>query len=609
MTSGRNRSVFWNGRFPVAISVAVLLAVAAVSEAVTTPGFYTVTPCRVVDTRNPAGPWGGPALQANSDRSFVVAGKCGIPSTAEVVTLNVTVTQATAGGDLRLYPGGASLPMATAINYGAGKTRANNGTLALGPNGDLLVHCDQSSGSVHMILDVSGYLETTIPVGGGGGAVWTKWYGGSGEDDGKAVAVDSSGNVAVAGNYQGIVDFGVGSMTSYTMPGNGPTADAFVARYTSSGAVSWARGMGGDNSDAAMGVAMGSSGDVVVTGYQLSTSADYGGGLLGNRGGSDMFLAKYAGASGGYLWAKTIGGTGYDSGTSVAVDSGANVYVTGYFDLSVDFGGGALSSAGGRDAFLVKYSSAGAHLWSKRFGSTGQDSGSSVAVDSSGNVFVAGTFTGSINLGGTTLTSAGGADIFVAKFSATGQHLWSKAFGGTSTDAVRGIAVDGAGDVVLTGQFLNTINFGGPALTSAGFEDIFLAKLSGAAGAHLWSKRFGSDSTTDAGYGVAVDSTGNVAMTGYYGPSADFGGGIIIAQAYDIFVAKYSSTGGYISARRYGDPPGNYDGQFGNAIAMSGGGSIYITGHFVGTLTFGAGGQKTSTQFGGNDAFLASIGP
>jgi hypothetical protein len=231
-----------------------------------------------------------------------------------------------------------------------------------------------------------------------------------------------------------------------------------------------------------------------------------------------------------------------------------------------------------------------------------------VAVDASGNVFVAGTFNGSINLGGTTLTSAGGVDIFVAKFSATGAHLWSTSFGGTSTDAVRGMAVDGAGDVVLTGQFLNTISFGGAALTSAGFEDIFLAKLSGAAGAHLWSKRFGSNATTDAGYGVAVDSSGNVAMTGFYGPSADFGGGIIIAQSYDIFVAKYDSAGGYISSRRYGDPPGLYDTQFGDAIAMSGGGSMYITGHFVGTLNFGVGGQATSGQFDGNDAFFASIG-
>jgi hypothetical protein len=501
--------------------------------------------------------------------------------------------------------------MATAINYGAGKTRANNGIHTLGPAGDVVVHCDQAESSVHVILDVNGYFETTgNPVGGG--SVWTKWYGGSGQDVGKSVAVDSSGNAVVAGNYQGIVNFGAGAMTSYVVPGNGPTEDAFVARYSASGAVAWSRGMGGDNSDSATGVAVSSAGDVVVTGYQLSTSADYGAGLLTNRGGSDIFLARYAGASGGYLWAKTIGGTGYDSGMGVAVDGGGNVYVIGYFDVSasgVDFGGGALSSAGGRDAFLVKYSSAGAHLWSKRFGSTGQDSGSSVAVDSSGSVFVAGTFNGSIDLGGGSLTSAGGSDIFVAKFSATGQHLWSKGFGGTSTDAARGIAVNGTGDVVLTGQFLNTINFGGSALTSAGYEDIFLAKLSGAAGGHLWSKRFGSASTTDAAYGVAVDTAGNVAIAGFYGQSVDFGGGIIIAQAYDIFVAKYNSAGAHISSRRFGDPPLAYDGQFGDAIAMSGGGTIYIGGHFVGTLTFGAGGQGTSTQFGGNDGYLASIGP
>jgi hypothetical protein len=89
----------------------------------------------------------------------------------------------------------------------------------------------------------------------------------------------------------------------------------------------------------------------------------------------------------------------------------------------------------------------------------------------------------------------------------------------------------------------------------------------------------------------------------------DFGGGAILAQVYDIFVAKYSSAGAYLSARRYGDPAGLFESQYGDAIAMNGSGNVYITGHFVGTLDFGAGKTATSLFAGGSDAYVASVGP
>jgi hypothetical protein len=121
--------------------------------------FYTVTPCRVVDTRNPTGAYGGPALSANSDRTFMLGGRCGIPSDAKSAFLNVTVTQASAPGDLRLYPGGTPVPLASAINYRAGETRANNAATPLGSSGSLAVRCDQSSGNVQAIIDVTGYFQ------------------------------------------------------------------------------------------------------------------------------------------------------------------------------------------------------------------------------------------------------------------------------------------------------------------------------------------------------------------------------------------------------------------------------------------------------------------
>jgi hypothetical protein len=121
--------------------------------------FYTVTPCRVLDTRNPTGPYGGPALSPNSDRTFTLGGQCGIPSTARAVLLNLTVTQPSATGSLRLYAGGTPLPLASAINYRAGQTRANNEASPLGSSANLAVHCDQPTGNVQVIIDVNGYFQ------------------------------------------------------------------------------------------------------------------------------------------------------------------------------------------------------------------------------------------------------------------------------------------------------------------------------------------------------------------------------------------------------------------------------------------------------------------
>lgn len=121
--------------------------------------FYTLTPCRVVDTRNASGPWGGPAMAGLSDRSFVMTGRCGIPLTAKALSINLTITQPTAAGSLRLYPGGTSATSASTINYRAGQTRANNAMALLGAGGSLGVRCDQTSGTVHAIIDVNGYFE------------------------------------------------------------------------------------------------------------------------------------------------------------------------------------------------------------------------------------------------------------------------------------------------------------------------------------------------------------------------------------------------------------------------------------------------------------------
>ena len=118
---------------------------------------HTLTPCRVLDTRRPAGPLGGPALAANATRLFNVAGTCGIPPTALAIEVNVAVTGPSAAGNLAVFPGGLSLPLVSTINYRANQSRSNNAVVGLGA-GTLEIYCAQGSGTTHVILDVSGYF-------------------------------------------------------------------------------------------------------------------------------------------------------------------------------------------------------------------------------------------------------------------------------------------------------------------------------------------------------------------------------------------------------------------------------------------------------------------
>jgi hypothetical protein len=127
--------------------------------AVTTASFFTLAPCRLVDTRGSAGPLGGPALIAGVTRRFTATGHCGIPSTAKALSVNVTTTQTIAAGDLRLFPVGIPMPATSAINYRAHQTRANNAVMQLGTDGDLQVFVDQPAGTVQLIVDVNGYFQ------------------------------------------------------------------------------------------------------------------------------------------------------------------------------------------------------------------------------------------------------------------------------------------------------------------------------------------------------------------------------------------------------------------------------------------------------------------
>ncbi len=363
----------------------------------------------------------------------------------------------------------------------------------------------------------------------------------------------------------------------------------------------WATRFGDAAAQFGWSVAVDAAGNAVIVG-EMEGTVDFGGGPLASAGSSDLVVAKLDGATGALLWAKHFGNASLQAAQAVAVDANGGVLLTGYFQGSVNFGGGALASAGGADIFVAKLDGvAGAHVWSKRLGSATDDQlGLAIAADPMGNALVTGSYDGTVNFGGAALVSAGGADIFVAKYdAATGAHVWSKRFGDAAlVQAGRAITADGDGNVIVTGGFEGTVNFGGAALASAGDSDAFLLKLD-PAGAHLFSARFG-DALYQVGRGVRADAAGNIVLVGDFEGSLDAGSGALAnAGNYDIFAALFDPTGAHLYSVSFGSP--GYDAV--SAVDLSGG-FVGLTGYLDGIAHLGA---ITVPNTGGRDIFTAKL--
>ena len=318
-----------------------------------------------------------------------------------------------------------------------------------------------------------------------GDFVWAKRMGGTGADEGRGIALDSAGNVYTTGRFEGTVDFDPGAGT-FTLTSAGDN-DIFVSKLDSEGNFLWAKAMGGTSGDEGRGIALDSAGNVYTTGrFEGTADFDPGTGTfnLTSAGGLDIFVSKLD-SEGNFAWAKAMGGTHYDLGYGIAVDSVDNVYIVGAFGGTADFDPGAgtfnLTSADWNDIFVSKLDSAGNFVWAKGMGGTHDDYGFGIAVDSASNVYTTGRFSDTVDFdpgaGTFNLTSAGGDDIFVSKLDSAGDFVWAKGMGGTGY----GIAVDSAGNVYTTGSFISTADFDPEAcafnLTSAGIGDIFVSKL------------------------------------------------------------------------------------------------------------------------------------
>jgi len=224
----------------------------------------------------------------------------------------------------------------------------------------------------------------------------------------------------------------------------------------------------------------------------------------------------------------SAGGTANDYGQSIAVDKSGNVYITGYFTGTAAFGSVSKTSKGNNDIYLAKYHKSGILQWVESAGGSGEDFGFGIAVDSLGNVYITGNYQGAASFDSVTKTSAGGFDIFVAKYNSSGSIQWAQSAGGASNDYGQAIAIDDNGNSYITGYYYDAITFGTISKTSKGSADIFIAKYN-TSGAVQWAQSAGGTSA-DLANGIALDSIGNVYVTGYYQGTINFNGSFKISS-------------------------------------------------------------------------------
>jgi len=423
---------------------------------------------------------------------------------------------------------------------------------------------------------------------------WAFGFGAAEADVGAGIAVDTVGNITITGSFRGAVDFGGGALTS------AGGADVFVASYDAKGAHRWSKRFGGGGQDAGHAVALDSGGNVFVVGA-CEGSVTFGGPAVGGAGSADAFVVSLD-ATGAHRWSRALGGSGYDAGLGVTVDPNGDVAATGTYQGTVDFGDGPVTSLGGDDVFVVGLDAKGTPRWSRVFGSAGSDAGHGVGAAGNGYVTVTGRYAGSTSFGASVVASAGGNDIFVASYGPLSLHRWSRGVGFPLADVGYDVAVDSGGEITVTGAFSGTVNFGDDLITSSGGQDLFVARY-GPDGAALWSTAHGGPGN-EAGRGVALDGVGNIVITGAFDGTTDLGGGALTsAGGSDVFVAIYGPSGAHRFSLRFGGT--GDDG--GSKAAVDRSGNVALVGSFAEEVDLGGGGKLKSA--GATDVFLVQLAP
>lgn len=339
-----------------------------------------------------------------------------------------------------------------------------------------------------------------------------------------------------------------------------------------------------------------------------------------SNGEYDIFLSKFD-SSGTYLWSIHIGGTGYDQCYDLTIDNNGNLYLTGYFRLTVDFDPGSgvstLTALGGKDIFILKLNSNGIFQWVKRIGGNAWDESLSIKLDSSGSIFIAGYFEQNVDFdpgsGSSIVNSNGDSDVFIAKYNSNGEFLWVNHFGDNGYSEAYGMEIDSNGNVYITGMYAGNVDVDPSAsvfsLISSG-NDAFIVSYNND-GDFRWATSVGGFSNSDRGLAILY-SEGNIYSSGVFKGIIDFDPG---AQVFELstnglinsYLLKLDTLGNFIWVSQIeGLESGSYSSP--QSLIVDENSNILMLGSCIGKLDFCSDSALYHIQYSENlEVFLCSF--
>lgn len=446
---------------------------------------------------------------------------------------------------------------------------------------------------------------------------WSTYYGGSGSDLGRFIACDQKGFVYMTGSAASASNIATTGAHQVTY-GNG--GDAFLVKFDSSGARIWATYYGGTRDEQGWSVAVDEFNSVYIAGQTTSDNniAIRGHQNTFGGGAADAYLAKFT-EDGVLSWATYYGGTGNDEGWGVASNKKGFIYLTGRtasISNIAKTGAHQLTNNGGTDAFLVKFDTAGNRQWATYLGGEGNEYTWAIACDDFDNVYVSGetgSKDGMATAGAhqTIMTPSNGSEAFITRFNGSGKRIWGTYYGGNQSGQVfgTGIACDPFGNLVATGYTVSTVDIATPGShqpASGGNYESYLVKFD-SLGKRLWGTYYGGIGLEN-GYGVDCDHKGNIYITGYttskenIATSEAFQSAPSSNASNDFYVAKFNPEGQIQWGSYYG--AGGYDAGF--SIAHDQYRNVYVGG-FVNANGLGTTNAFQQTLGGGFDGLLMRI--
>jgi len=452
---------------------------------------------------------------------------------------------------------------------------------------------------------------------------WAKGIIGNSFGFAKSMTLDTLGNIYLAGDFVDSVDFDPGPGIFPLEPGN--NQDVYLVKLDNFGNFIWAKTFGGLPADDVFSITIDSDQNILLTGeYEGTADFDPGPGIAQHTSPSvsSLYVLKLD-SDGNYIWSKTMEGTWDSRGYGIATDESNNVYVTGEFGGTTDFdpGPGTLSltnSPGGSvDYFVLKLDASGNLIWAFSGGDTGGEVALSIAVDSQENAYVTGFFGLTVDFdpgpGVVERNAVGDVDIFISKFSPTGDLVWVSTFGGKRGEVGNVIALDELNNIYVGGYFRDTIEFEPNLSFVSDFsqQSGYVLKLNNA-GELMWAQAMIGPSRSSY-QDLKIGRWGDVYATGHFwGPqtfsSGTTGNSISSAGNRDIFVQKLDSAGNFIWAETMGGP----DRDEGQTIAVDNNGYVYVAGEYLGIADFNPGAAVTNLPYTittGRDIFVVKLRP